>query len=355
MTFKVLFCAKRCHQLSSYVLMRHLDGAQQTQEGLFGGHWWTPLTPRFQHQVRWPPADQTWLRVHSFRYRHSCLPLLCHYFPNLLSRTSGEMPSILTQVKGGAYLSGLRSGDFLLTVNDIDVLYTSHEDIVELIKRSGLSLKLQCLENGSYFSSNSDDSDVDSGQHHHHIYNQVPHQTHRYRNKAPLRHRRTPLSNRSNSNENLLAPIMMSADYPTRADMIHPSNGIYTQPIYHPTSRPPSKLGVRRGPIGGYSAAKSNEPILDLLLEQKLSQIKCSLSESDSNNSCKTNSFNNNANGFRRNGKKPSNESNSEGEVLPKREPNGDGMKANPAMDNHLNVSLNWILFIFVLFWIIFF
>lgn len=260
----------------------------------------------------------------------------CHHFRHHLFDSSGEMPSILTQVKGGAHMSGLRSGDFLLTVNDIDVLHTSHEDIVELIKRSGLSLRLQCLENGSYYSSNSDDSDVESHKHHHHIYNPVPHQSHRYRNKPPLRHRKTLFNHRCNSNEN------MATDYPNRADVIQSANNIYGQSHYHPTSRPQSKLGVRRGPIGGYATAKSNEPILDLLLEQKLSQIKCSLSESDSNNSCKTNSFNNNSNSFNRNGKMPSNESNGETEVLPKRDPNGDGMKANPTLDNHLNnVSLN--------------
>ena len=85
-------------------------------------------------------------------------------------------------------MSGLRSGDYLMTVNDIDVCHMSHEDIVELIKRSVGSLRLRCLENGSYFSSNSDESDSDSDVGHQHSLNQVP-QTHRNRNISVLRQR----------------------------------------------------------------------------------------------------------------------------------------------------------------------
>ena len=243
---------------------------------------------------------------------------------------------------------GLRNGDYLMTVNDIDVLHMSHEDIVELIQRTVGPLRLRCLENDSNFSSNTDDTDVESDGRHsrQHTINErpLPQTTQRHRNRYGNRHRKGLLSNKCYSTENL-SSNMMSSEY----NRVVERNPLETNPFltqnshnhfhYHQNSRPQSKTTSRYRPISVMS--KTNEPILDLLLEQKLSKIRSNLSESDSNNSNKTNSLNNNnkhKNSYERSAKISSNESKCDSELHQKRGQSLENI-INPSIDTHLNVS----------------
>ncbi|CAG2120121.1 unnamed protein product, partial [Medioppia subpectinata] len=111
-------------------------------------------------------------------------------------------------------------------------------------------------------------------------------QHHRHRREQPARHHRNTGHKMYNTaaevyGDNVLTTVGQNR-VPPLMDAT-PRNSRLPPHIHHTPGR------SVRPPFGIHS--KSNEPLIDLLLEQKLSQIKCTLSESDSNNSYKTNSL----------------------------------------------------------------
>jgi C-terminal processing protease CtpA/Prc len=46
--------------------------------------------------------------------------------------------------------AGLRDGDFIIGINDIDVKWSLHDEVVSLIKESGNSLKLRVTSPMTY-------------------------------------------------------------------------------------------------------------------------------------------------------------------------------------------------------------
>ncbi|CAG2179203.1 unnamed protein product [Oppiella nova] len=217
---------------------------------------------------------------------------------------SGEMPSILTHVKGVAHQSGLRSGDYLMTVHDMDVLNITHDRIVELIQRTAGSLRLRCLaSDGNYLSSNTSDEGEEDADYRHvadtddnhrihgsHRKSRPPsaasqtlsssahrhHRHHRPDSTGGRRHHRTAAKVYNDLADNALT-AGRSRGLPALDRLVLPSPHVH-------------HMGGHRLPVH-HRAFKSNEPLIDLLLEQKLSQIQCNISESDSNNSYKSNSL----------------------------------------------------------------
>lgn len=72
---------------------------------------------------------------------------------------SGQQPCILSCILPGspADLAGLRSGDYLLSVNGHGVSKAPHDDVVRLIAQSNGLLRLQIAD--SYYSDSSDEDD----------------------------------------------------------------------------------------------------------------------------------------------------------------------------------------------------
>jgi hypothetical protein len=153
----------------------------------------------------------------------------------------------LTQVKGEASLVGLKSGDYLKSVNGQNVSKMSHNDVVKLITASNGILRLKIIENSNYNASNSDDSEFD----HKDLSSQRP--------RYPYRHRKA-----TNSSNSIPKQCLSSHNYH------HHYHNHHNRP---PFDRRTRRKEVKRDQI------RSNEALLDLLLEQRLQQIDNNLSD----------------------------------------------------------------------------
>ncbi len=170
-------------------------------------------------------------------------------FQILINKYLGEKPCILTQVKGQASLVGLKSGDYLKSVNGENVSQMSHDDVVKLITASNGILRLKIIENCNYNASNSDDSEFDQKD----LSDQRP--------RYPYRHRKTINSSNSTPKQCL-------------------SSHNYHHHYHNHHNRPPFDRRTRRKEVKR-DQMRSNEALLDLLLQQRLQQIDNNLSESD--------------------------------------------------------------------------
>ncbi len=153
----------------------------------------------------------------------------------------------MTQVKGEASLVGLKSGDYLKSVNGQNVSKMSHNDVVKLITASNGILRLKIIENSNYNASNSDDSEFD----HKDLSSQRP--------RYPYRHRKA-----TNSSNSIPKQCLSSHNYH------HHYHNHHNRP---PFDRRTRRKEVKRDQI------RSNEALLDLLLEQRLQQIDNNLSD----------------------------------------------------------------------------